>query len=378
MKTEQAQVLGESVGMGRPALPVSRKVRPVVWWAALGALSVGMDIYLWTRWLSDLPPRIPSGPTKVPGYMWWNIKAQEILFPLAALVLLYLWVIRPLLRRQKLPWDGLALMALFSLMWQNYGMGYSQWASSYNSVLFNRGSWYGNVPGWMSPNAQKGFAEAPIWNFGFYVLWILIIVWLCFLMRLAKRRWPNLGNLGLFGVILAFSIMFDFLFEAVWVSGGLYNYAGAIQGPFTMFSGHYYQMPIYEGIYFGGVLAVQSSMRFFKNDKGESICERGIEEVRVGSRAKTGIRLLAMCGMFAVPLAVYNVAWIPFALHADTWPADIQKRSYFTQGMCGGRTDRACPGEGVPVNRPGSPYLTPDGKITNLPENWKPPVPFAK
>ena len=30
-------------------------------------------------------------------------------------------------------------------------------------------------------------------------------------------------------------------------------------------------------------------------------------------------------------------------MHADPWPEDLQKRSYFTMGICGDGTDRLCP-----------------------------------
>jgi hypothetical protein len=59
----------------------------------------------------------------------------------------------------------------------------------------------------------------------------------------------------------------------------------------------------------------------------------------------------------------FHVATLPFLLNADSWPADIQSRSYFTAGMCGDGTDYACWGPGVPLPRVGAPHLDPDGRL---------------
>jgi hypothetical protein len=64
----------------------------------------------------------------------------------------------------------------------------------------------------------------------------------------------------------------------------------------------------------------------------------------------------------------------------DPYPADIQKRSYFTQGICGARTDRACPGPSIPIPLPGSAYINQEGGLS-YPPGWVEPelkVPFAK
>ncbi|MND02321.1 hypothetical protein D3C83_216600 [compost metagenome] len=60
------------------------------------------------------------------------------------------------------------------------------------------------------------------------------------------------------------------------------------------------------------------------------------------------------------------------------WPADVQKRSYLTNHICGAGTDYACGGPAVPIPRPGSFHLDPEGRLV-VPEQTKPPavIPFA-
>ena len=45
----------------------------------------------------------------------------------------------------------------------------------------------------------------------------------------------------------------------------------------------------------------------------------------------------------------YNIPAQWFAMHADPWPEDIQKRSYFTMGICGEDTGRLCPDPALPM-----------------------------
>ncbi len=366
----------------RPAPPIPRKARPVLWWAGLGAGFVSIYIYTFVRYLSDIPPNIPAGPTHVPTYMLVNIRAQEIFWPLLACVVLTKFVFKPLFRHTKIPWDGVAALAYLPLLWQSYGVDWFSWFSGFNAIVINRGSWYQHIPFWVAPNAQKGFAEAPLWDIGFMGSWILVNVWLCYLLRGIKNRWPHLGKAGLFLSLLGVSIVLDFCFEVVFMRGGLYHYAGSIRGPWLLFPGHHYQFPLYEAVLFGSCIAGMAAIRYFRNDRGESLAERGIEDVNVSTRTKTWIRGLALCGIFNVVFLAYNLSLVPFSMHGSPWPEDVRKRSYYTQGLCEGKTDRACPGPGVPIARPGSAYLTPEGKLSHPKgDEWNGPpsprVPFA-
>jgi hypothetical protein len=291
------------------------------------------------------------------------------------------WVAVPLIRRQPIPWDGLMVMAFLTMIWQNYLLNWFRTWSTYNAIFVNRGSWYNNVMFWSAPNVRQGFAEAPFYDFGFYAAWGLSLVWLCFIMRFAKRRWPNLGKAGLFGLLLAFCMVFDFVIECLLMRGGAYTYAGIKPGWWLLFKGHYYQFPLYEIPLFGVCLASMVVVRYFRNDRGESIAERQIDEVRVGRRSKTFIRFLAIAGIFNGIFFLYNLAVQPFVIgNGGEWPADIQKRSYFTQGICGGKTDRACAGPNVPIAIPGSAYMNREGGLS-YPPGWVEPalkVPFAE
>ncbi len=182
-------------------------------------------------------------------------------------------------------------------------------------------------------------------------------------MRRAKSRWPNIGTTGIIGVALVFCMAFDFVIEAIWLRLGIYTYAGSI-GWLTIFKGRYYQFPIYEVVLAGGMFAAFACLRYFKDDKGRSVAERGIDDVKGSTRKRTTIRLLATIGIVNVLMIVtYSLPMQWFGTHADSWPEDITSRSYLTNGLCGPETDYACSGPGVPIPRPDSAHLDPDGNL---------------
>ena len=92
-----------------------------------------------------------------------------------------------------------------------------------------------------------------------------------------------------------------------------------------------------------------------------------------------------MIGITHVALfAIYNLpnSWV--ATHSTAWPADLQERSYLTDGICGAGTDKMCPGPAVPQVRNdngnpngGSAHLDPQGRLVVPPgTQLPPPVPF--
>jgi hypothetical protein len=89
-----------------------------------------------------------------------------------------------------------------------------------------------------------------------------------------------------------------------------------------------------------------------------------------------------LAGVHVALFITYNVPNYWIGTHSKDWQQDLVERSYFTDGLCGAGTDRACPGPAVPLSRndnthsgQGSVYITPDGTAviplrTELPETY--------
>ena len=108
--------------------------------------------------------------------------------------------------------------------------------------------------------------------------------------------------------------------------------------------------------------AFHGTLRYFRNDRGESVAERGIERVKAGAKGRAALSTVAVIGMCNLLTLVYYVPLYYVAIHSEDWPADITSRSYF--GVCGPQTDYACPGDRVPIVRgPDSAHARPDGTM---------------
>jgi hypothetical protein len=113
------------------------------------------------------------------------------------------------------------------------------------------------------------------------------------------------------------------------------------------------------------VLTAFACLRFFKNDRGETVVERGIGRHQPSSARAALIRFLAILGgVQVILLLTYHGPMLMWqSVHAGPWPKEIQERSYLTDHLCGAGSEQACPGPGIPIPRPGSPYLDPSGKL---------------
>ena len=131
----------------------------------------------------------------------------------------------------------------------------------------------------------------------------------------------------------------------------------------TIFDGHRWQYPIYEGIFLACWLGGWGALYSFRDDRGQTWAERGLEKLNVGRRVRSWTRALAIVGALqGIFFVTYAVPMQWFALHADPWPSDVLSRSYLTNGLCGPETSYACSNPAVPIPRPGSIHLDDDGR----------------
>jgi hypothetical protein len=237
---------------------------------------------------------------------------------------------------------------------------------SYNASLVNMGSWVYEVPGWLPYAGEPGHmvAEplliAPLYMTGFFGGAALA----CVVMRRTAQRFPHWSTVRVLGVCFVAMMLFDLVAEGlIWMPAGLYTYAG---GHLSLFPNTYHKYPLHEMVFAGASFTLWASLRHFKNDKGETLSERGLSEVSGGVAKRTAVRFLALLAtMSVVFLAVFSLPNILFvAPHSSTWPKAIQDKTYFNSGICGKGTDRMCPGPGVPIARGrNSAYVNRSGRL---------------
>ncbi len=143
---------------------------------------------------------------------------------------------------------------------------------------------------------------------------------------------------------------FDIVFEGIlFLPLGAWEYPG---GHLSLFPSTYHKFPLNEMLTVSALFTAVASLRYFVNDRGEMVVERGIDRIRGGNGKRVVIRALAAIAAVHLALIVfYNVPNTWIGMHSTEWPADLQKRSYLTDYLCGDGTDRACPGPAVPLVR---------------------------
>jgi hypothetical protein len=334
-----------------------RKARPVVGWAVVGALFAALQIYIYTSWIaSGDATTTPTGPDPLTGATEIWLNGFQILSVVAAVVIVVI-VVRQSLRERRMSFDAMLVTAWVCVYWQDPIINYIRTGFFYNSHFFNVGSWTEHIPGWISPNGT--LLPEPIAFVGSLYFWLgpgasLLTFWV---MRRAKRRWPRLGNVGLVATAWIVMVALDLLCELIWVRTELYAYSGTIHG-LSFWGGEKYQFPIYESVLWPMMWTAMGALKYFRDDKGRSVVERGVDRVRA-VRWRTPLRLLAIIGFANVAMLTYNIAFQAFVLHNDKQPAGYP--SYLVNGMCGEGTKYACNGPEIPIPLPHSKAVPPGG-----------------
>lgn len=372
--------LGGAASLGAEVQPSANRVRI---WAVVGGAILLLQLYVWIRWITGpYFERVPTGPSDPPMYMKIPLMANAIVLWIGLPFALWFFIIRPWVRERRITLDGMLLVSMALMFFQDPLLNYFNTWCTYNTWLFNRGSWSSDIPGWVSPEEPgRQVAEPLLTNVPGYAYGVLLITIVgCWVMRKIKARWPNISNLRLILVTYALAFLLDFVMEGlILLPIGFYTYPGAIQAV-SFNAGTYYQWPVYEGLMWGGVQAALCCLRYFTDDRGRTFVERGLDHVRGGFARQQFTRFLAIfAAVSACFFFFYNVPAQWIGMHADPWPEDHQKRSYFTGGICGDGTDTPCPNPVLPIPTKRSGFVNTDGELV-LPEGAKLPqtIPFER
>lgn len=354
------------------------RMRPVLWWAAFGIFFGAVGMFSWISWMvsSDFTPTKP-GVTPVPGYMTWANNIQQVGEVVGTVLIMYFMVIRRWRRDGHISLDGTIVLAATAMYWVDPLANYFGPTVSYNAAMPNWGSWSSHIPGWVSVNGSR-MPEPPLYAGLWYpVGMILAAMFVNYVMRRAKRRWPKLGTSGLVLIAIASGMLLDFALEVLYVRLGQYAYPGAYR-PLTIFYGHYYQFPLLVSVFTGTAFGIIACLRYFVNDKGRTFVEGGIADLRAQPWQRSLVRFFAIYGLLiSMGLLASSQYWWT-SQHEGPWPKDILERSYFMNGICGPGSDVACPGGVIPVTQRGTAHLSPNNTVVvpsgkSLPE----PVPFV-
>jgi hypothetical protein len=359
----------------------SRKTPPVKVWAFVGLVVVAFEIYIWMKWVTGpYFKTVPSGPSEPPGWMKVSCLLFQIAGPLGIVTLFWRVLVRPWRRGGRVTFDGLLISALFFVSCQDPLSSYFENWYAYNSSMVNWGAWNKSFPGWMSFAEPGRMASEPIlFTIPAYIYYLFgLSVVGCFVMRRVKERRPGVGLLGQTAACwLSLGFCAVVVEGLIWFPLGILTYPGGV-GP-KIFSHTYHTFPLHEGVFIGAIGTGLALLRFHVNDRGETVAERGVSLLRLTPGKETALRFFAVAALANVLFfGLYNVPTALVVSHGSAWPADLQKRSYLTNYICGAGTDRLCPDPGMPLRRSDGIYIDAAGKVV-IPPGAKLPrqVPFA-
>jgi hypothetical protein len=353
---------------GPTAVTFERRTPPVKVWALVGLAFLLFEAYLMIAWVAsgDAKPS-PRGPTPISATYQTVIHVWEIANVVIALLFLYHFLVKPWRRERRVTLDGLLCVVFFLLFWQDPLSDYIQTAVTYSAAQTNFGSWVMHIPGWNAPlGDQLGWPI--VWGPAAYLyFWLSAVIAGGWVMTKARQRWPRLTRLQVIVICYFTMAAVDLLGELTWVWLGLYTFIGPPWPSLTLFYGHYYQFPIYETLLFSFPMTAFTCLRYFRNDRGETLAEHGLHEVHGSGLKLTAIRFLALLGVTNVLLlALYNIPINWFGMRTTAPVQDIVDRSYLLNGICGPGTTYACPGKDIPMPRPESAHVDPQGQLVGL------------
>jgi Spirocyclase AveC-like len=234
----------------------------------------------------------------------------------------WLWfvVIRPWRRTGELSWDGMLTFAFLSMWIQDPMCNYFNFTFAYNGYLTNMGSWSASIPGWQSP--RGGNLPEPLFLIGGVYFWFCTLNAIAFSWALGRlrSRFPQLSMLTIVPLAFMTLVVLDLLLQIPATRLGLFAYPGAV-AELTFWAGQPYQFPIYGDLLINVVFMAVGLLRFYRNDKGLSLAERGIERLNVKPALQKFLRtlaLVAVCNICYFCFYFMPYAW--FAMSADAFP----------------------------------------------------------
>lgn len=356
---------------GTPPTPLNGRdpTGLIKFWAATGALFltfIGYVVYQWVT--APYFGQTPLAPgVEVPLQFKIGVRTVEIGMSLVWAYLIWTQIIKPIRETGQPKTEGLLGIAFFIAIFWDPSMNWIQQGCVYNPYAFNLGFLSAEIPGWMSPRGNLLPEPLLAWAGGYpgFLLWMTFGGLAA--MRFTKARWPGITNVKLAIVGILAAMVVDIVLESLLIRfSGIYAYPGAIRS-LSLWGGHWYQFPMYESL-FGLWVGTTSVLVYFKDDKGRTWIERGVDKLafcRNSNTRQSLVRLLAVIGFCqVVELIIYVLPMPLITANADPFPEDLP--AFFTvgTGMCG-------PGTGLPCPRPDLPILRrEDGKFSQ-------PQPYA-
>jgi hypothetical protein len=308
--------------------------------ALMGIVFIVYQTIGWVGWLAD-------GPVQLVKYRdthsqsWQVCRILETITVLVTLIMGYV-VIRRCVRERTITFDALFCIACTSLYWQDPMANLFQPLFLWSENFTNLNDWMGYLP--FNPNPDAGRTPEPILNDGLnYVsAWLMFSMFINWAMRSWKQRFPGAKKVHLFGLAFVLGALCDIALEWPYYKYEVWEFPGSPD--FGIWGGTSHKFPFFEFISGAIMFSLVASVRYFRDDRGQSIVERNLDGYSPG--VKKLIALGAMIGLFNIGyLADNSIYWFlgTFSAPYKYMPAHIVGGSCDAPGWSGTRYG-PCPG----------------------------------
>jgi hypothetical protein len=302
-----------------------RRIPATVVLAVIGVVVTGYALWTWGSWLADGPTQITASRDPASASRW-VARIYEALM-VVAVVVLTVRIVRECRREHRLVFDAVIVIAgFFALFWDPM-VNWMQPNFMYSSQWLNLNTWTGNAPGVVNPTAN--LMPQPVFIMLIYPFGLLgFAMVLNHGMGVARHRFPRISNLGLIAFTYVYGWILAFCLEAPTFLFNLWGLPGAPATLSLFDNDHRFAWAEY--ITTAIVFTTFAAVRFFRNDKGQTIGERGLEGFSAGAR--TIVSIFATIAMFAMSMWALLLIQIPAGLHSSPYPAGYP--AHQINGLC--------------------------------------------
>jgi hypothetical protein len=319
---------------------------------------LGIPVLVWNVW--TVGAWLIAGPHEITRYRprahaidWYGARVFEGLAIVIAFVIA-VYVYRGCRRaRMLLTFDVLFCLAAATQFWGDAGVNFVAPTITISSSWVNVNATCGHMP--LVVNPDCGRTPDPLLFLFLLETFVPLgcaIIFGRFVSRLRTRR-PEISTGQLVAVVIAGGFALALLEPLVIIPLHLWNYPGT---PPAIDLGGGFRYPLFEIACFGPWFGVLASVRIFRNDRGQTIVERGLD--RHTPRTRKAVTWLALYTIFQI--AIWGFASMPYwvlGINQHPWPREpIQ----LVNGMCNapgvsGTRYGPCPGSrGFRMPVPGS------------------------
>lgn len=332
------EAVAESALSERLAHP-GRRMRwgPAQYLALAAVPLLGYQAWTLVQWLAAGPHQITQ--YRIAGssswYVGWIVQAALVV----GVATITVGLVRACRRERRLTFDAMLFIGLLTTVFWDTVVNFVEPLWFYSSDWLNLNDWWGHAPLVINPAAGHG--AFPVLMLALlYPFFVFDARLVARVMRRAQRRWPDISRARLIAVAFVPATLTGSILSLVMILPHLWGGPGM---PLSVLSGDY-RWSLGEIVYIGSWSTTLACMRYFVNDRGQTLTERGLDHLP--RRRRTSTSLLATIAFCNLSVIVWSSPLILAGLHAKQYPSyprHLSNLSCDTPGLTGSLYG-PCPG----------------------------------